>query len=106
MRNKRWTIRECNLLVTFQRGLCQRVTRYGDQSENQNPAKEIHYVVLAHRQLASVKCRVLFHAEEGLIWPKQLFTSALIGQYSCAHARETIVRGRFKRGRCIVVNEF
>lgn len=95
MRNKRWTIRECNLLVTFQRGLCQRVTRYGDQSENQNPAKEIHYVVLAHRQLASVKCR------EGLIWPKQLFTSALIGQYSCAHARETIVRGR-----CIVVNEF
>lgn len=64
MRNKRWTIRECNLLVTFQRGLCQRVTRYGDQSENQNPAKEIHYVVLAHRQLASVKCRVLFRAEK------------------------------------------
>lgn len=64
MRNKRWTIRECNLLVAFQRGLSQRVTRYRDENENQNPAREIHYVVLAHRQLASAKCRVLVHAEK------------------------------------------
>ena len=59
MRNKRWTIRECDLLVTFQRGLC-----HSDENENQNPAREIHYVVHAHWQLASAKCSVLVHAEK------------------------------------------
>lgn len=101
MRNKRWKFHECNL-VTFQTGLCQRVTRYGDENENQNPAREIHYVVPAHWQLASAKWRVLVHAEKA--WYGQnteLFTSALIGQYSSAHAQETTVRGR-----CIIVIEF